>query len=235
MKEIFRFKCKLSSRGKVTSHEFKKITGILIISFFASFIIRILGTLFPAILQNQYIAKTAIISYSFFAFMQLLFFGYFSSYVKYRQAFLKAAGLLAIIGSSAIFLLYIKKVDLVFDINIIPHFMLNGYVDALIPLMSSLLLLLFFSTYKFALTNDEHIQLNRPILSAIIGVSIFLVLHLAVVINLKGCQTFDQSRQIPPIVSVFTLLFVVLAASLILKFYVNFYSFLSMMDKNGKE
>lgn len=214
---------------------FQKITGILIVSFFASFFIRILGTLFPVILQNPYIGRTAIISHSFLAFMQLLFFGYFISYAKYRQASLKAAGLLAIIGSSAIFLIYIKNVDLVFDINILPQFSQNRYVNASIPLMSSLLLLLFFITYKLVLTNDEHIQLNRPVLSAIIGVSIFLVLHLTVVINLIGYQVFDRSRQIPLIVSVFSLLFIVLAASLILKFYVNFYHFLTRMDKNGKE
>ena len=214
---------------------FQKITGILIVSFFASFSIRILGTLFPVIFQYPYIAKTAITSHSFFALMQLLFFGYFISYAKYRQASLKAAGLLAIIGSSAIFLIYIINFDLVFDINILPQFLQNRYVNASIPLMSSLLLLAFFSTYKFELTNDELIQLNHPILSAIIGVCIFFVLHLAAVINLMGCQKFDQSKQIPPIVSVFTLLFIVLAASLILIFYVKFYHFLSMLGKNGKE
>ena len=164
----------------------KKIIYILIVSFSASFIIRVIGTLFPVIFQNPYVAKTAIISHTFFAFMQLLFFVYFSSYAKNRESSLKFVGLLAIIASFAVLLIYIKNVSLVFDIDILPLFLRNRYVDVSIPLMSSILFLLFFSIYRFVLTNDEQIKLIRPILSAIIGVTIFLVLHLAAVINLIG-------------------------------------------------
>jgi Na+/phosphate symporter len=101
--------------------------------------------------------------------------------------------------------------------------------------VSSILLLLFFGIYRFVLTDDEKIKLNRPILSAIIGVSIFLVLHLTVVINLIGYEAFGRSRQIPELVSAFKLLFIVVAAILILIFYFNFYNFLNWLDENEKK
>ena len=212
---------------------FQKITCILIISFVASFFIRIIGTLFPIIFQNLYVVKTAIISHTFLVFVQLLFFIYFfSSYAKNRESSLKFVGFLAIIGSFAVFLIYINDVGLVFDIDILPLFLPNKYLDASIPLISSILFLLFFATYRIVLTNDEQIKLTRPILSATIGISTFFVLHLIVVINLTGYQIFNRFEHMPQLVAVCTLPFIVLAAILILYFYISFYHFLSWLNKN---
>jgi len=207
----------------------------LIVIFFASFIIRILGTLFPAIFQSSFIAKAAITSHTFFAFMQLIFFVFISFYTKHRQYPLKFASLSAIIGSSAIFLVYLKNIDLVFQLDVLPQLLRHRYFDASIPLVSSILLLLFFGVYRIVLTDDEKIKLNRPILAAIIGVSIFLVLNLAVVINLIGYEAFGFSKQIPESASDFTILFTVVAAILILDFYFNFYNFLNWLDENEKK
>ena len=136
------------------------------------------------------------------------------------------------VGSFLVALLYLKNFCLVFDLNVVPLALQNPFFDATIPLASSFCHLLFFSLFKKVQSPAEHPWLNRPIAMAIIGVGIFIPLHLVVLINFLKYQKFSWIEHMPRFVAVSTLPFIVLAAILILNFYLKFYSYLS--EKNNE-
>ena len=208
-----------------------KITHILIISLIASFSMRVVGTLFPVIFQDSYIVRITTIIYAFSVLMQLLFFIYFlSSFTKDRELPLKVVSFLAILGSFAVALIYIKNVGIVFEVEILQRFLINKYITAAIPLVNSLFQLLFFMVFKNVLADDEQINLSRPILAAIIGAVSFVVIHLFVFLKFTRFPIFDWLEQMLRFVTVWTLPLIGLAAILLLYFYISFYRYISSMD-----
>ncbi len=213
--------------------DIKKITYILIVSFIASLFVRITGTLFPVIFQNGYVVKLAFVINTSFIIAQLLFFIYFlRSYAKNRKQSLKIVSFLSIIGSIAVAFIYVKNFCLVFKFDIFPLFLMNYTLDAIIPLAGSLIHLLFFCTFKKVQTQEEYKILDRPIVSAIIGIGIFTVLHMIVLVIFLKFHKFAWLEHMHRIVAVGTLPFIALAAILILYFYYNFYQFVSFKRVN---
>jgi hypothetical protein len=157
----------------------------------------------------------------------LFFICFLRFYAANREHFLKIASFLAIIGSLAVAFIYIKNFCLVFKIDIFPLFLMNHIFDAFIPLVSSLFHLFFFSTFKKVQTQEEYKILNRPIMSAIIGIGMFIALHLIVLINYLKSHKFGWLEHMPRIFAVGTLPFNTLAAVLMLYFYFKFYQFVS--------
>jgi len=207
--------------------DFKKITYILMVSFVASFCIRITGTLFPFIFQNVWIVKLTIVTHTFFILVQLFFFICFlRSYALNREESLKTGSFLAIIGSCLVAFIYIKNFCLVFDLDVIPLSLRNYYFDAIIPPVASLSHLLFFSIFKIVQSQQEYNALNRALSSAIIGVGMFIALHSIVLINFLMFGRFNWLEHMPRHVAVGTVPLIAIAAIFILYFYLTFYQHL---------
>jgi hypothetical protein len=214
--------------------DLKKLTYILIVSFVASFLIRIAGTLLPSIFQNVWIVKLTIVTNTFFILVQLSFFICFLRfYALNREEVLKTGSFLAIIGSCLVAFLYLKNFCLVFDLDVIPLSLRNYYYDAIIPLASSSLQLLFFSIFKKVQSQEEYSVLNRPLSSAIIGVGIFFALHLIVLIHFLVSGKFNWLEDMPRSVAVGTIPFIGGGAVLILYFYLQFYHYLTIPSKKN--
>ena len=197
------------------------------VSFVASFCIRITGTLFPSIFQNVWIVKFTIVTNTFFILVHLFFFICFlKSYALNRGDSLATGSFLAIIGSCLVAFIYLKNFCLVFDLDVIPLSLRNYYFDAIIPLAASLLHLLFFSLFKKVQSQQEYTALNRPLSSAIIGVAIFIVLHSIVLINFLMFGRFNWLEHMPRHVAVGTVPLIAIAAIFILYFYLKFYQYL---------
>lgn len=207
----------------------RKITYILIISFIAAFLIRTIGTLFPHVFKNIYVVKVSIIVNTFFIIVHFLFWVFFlTEYASNRQQILRTGIILAIIGTLAIACIYIKNLCLVFEIEVIPLFLMNPYFDAFIPLISSLFHFLFYYIFKKVQTRDEYRVLNLPIISAMIGIVVFMALHLIVIINFLIFQKFDWLEHMPRIIAMSTIPFIAFSTILILYFYSKFYQFLRL-------
>ena len=197
------------------------------VSFVASFCIRITGTLFPSIFQNVWIVKFTIVTNTFFILVHLFFFICFlKSYALNRGDSLATGSFLAIIGSCLVAFIYLKNFCLVFDLDVIPLSLRNYYFDAIIPLAASLLHLLFFSLFKKVQSQQEYTALNRPLSSAIIGAAIFIVLHSIVLINFLMFGRFNWLEHMPRHVAVGTVPLIAIAAIFILYFYLKFYQYL---------
>lgn len=205
----------------------------MIVCLIVSFFVRITGTLFPVILQNVYVVKLTVLVNTFFIIVHLLFFICFlKSYATNREQSLKIVSFLSIIVSIAVALIYVKNFCHVFKLEILPLFLMNYTLDAIIPLASSLIHLLFFFTFKKVQTQEEYKILDRPIASAIIGIGIFIALHLIVLVNYLKFHKFSWLENMHRIVAVGTLPFIALAVVLILYFYYKFYQFVSIKMVN---
>jgi len=203
------------------------------ISLMASFSIRTLGTIYPLVFKSTLIAKTTILVNTFFIMCHLLFWlVFYREYISSGKATLKQACFLAMIGSFAVSVVYLKKLPFVFDTNInLPLFLMNPYVDAVVPLFSSAFHLIFFVAFKNALAANEKIALNKPVLSIIIGITIFIGLQLIVLLNFLATGRFQWLEHMPRVVAVGTVPLMIGAAFSILFFYYRFYCFLDSGDR----
>lgn len=206
----------------------RKMTLIVIIAIIASFSIRTFGTIFPQIFKYILIVKATILINFLFILSHLLFWLLFYwEYISTTKVTLKKTCMLAIIGSFAVSVIYIKKLPFVFDMNInFPLFTMNPFFDAILPLMSSAFSLIFFVTFKKSLELDEKTRLSKPMLSIIIGISIYTCLHLIVLFNFLATDRFEWIEHMPRIVAVSTVPLIIVAVFLILSFYYRFYKFL---------
>jgi hypothetical protein len=203
----------------------------------ASFSIRAFGTVFPQIFKNILIVKATILINVLFILSNLLFWlVLYWEYISTAKVTLKKACMLAIIGSLAVSVIYMKKLPFVFDMNIhFPPFIMNPFFDAVVPLMSSAFHLIFFITFKKSLELDEKIRLSKAILSIIIGISIYTCLHLIVLFNFLETDRFEWLEHMPRIVAVSTVPLIIVAVFLILSFYYRFYKFLDSRYKIENE
>ena len=103
---------------------------------------------------------------------------------------------------------------------------MNPYVDAVVPLFSSAFHLIFFVAFKNSLAADEKLALNKPVLSIMIGITIFIGLHLIVLLNFLATGRFQWLEHMPRVVAVGTVPLVIGAAFSTLFFYYRFYCFL---------
>jgi hypothetical protein len=211
----------------------KKITRILIIAIICSFSVRIVGTVFPQIFHNIHMVKGAILVNTFFILSHLIFWLiFYKEYASAKDAILKKTCLLPIIGSLAISLLYLKKLPFVFDTDVtFPLFLMNPYVDAFVPAVSSAFSLIFFVIFKNSLEPEEERVLRKPVLSMIWGITIFFFLHLIVLVNFITTDTFEWLEHMPRVVAVGTVPLIVIAVFLMLNFYYRFYYFLDSWYK----
>ena len=213
-----------------------KITYLLIVGFAASFSIRVIGTLFPAIFHDSYVVRITIFIHALSILLQLLFFLFFLiSFAKNRVPPLKVVSFLACLGSFAVSLIYIKNFGIAFDVEMLQMFIINKHLHASIPVVNSLFQLLFFIVFKGILTDNEQINLARPTLSAIIGTGTFLFLHLTVFLKLFQPPIFTWLEQLPRLAAFYTFPLLGLASILILYFYIGFYQYISSLDMKRQE
>ena len=187
----------------------RKVTLILIITIIVSFSIRTFGTLFPQIFKkNILIVKATILINSIFILSHLIFWIlFYREYISKKKPSLKTICIFVIISSFSVSAIYLKKLPFVFGLNThIPLFLLNPYFDALVPLISSAIHLVFFVSFKRSLKIDEFPSLSRPILSIIVGNGIFICLHLIVLLNFISRDRFEWLEHMPRVIAVSTVL-----------------------------
>jgi hypothetical protein len=203
----------------------KKVTLILIFSMIASFSVRIFGTLFPSIFYNIVIVKAFILINAFFILSHLLFWlVFYQEYISANKPALKKPCLLAIAGSLAVSVLYLKKLPLVFDasMNFTP-ILASPYFDAITPFIGAVFHLVFFVFFKNSLSPEEMSSLKSPVISIITGICIYICLHLIVLVNFLTTEKFEWLEHMPREVAVITMPVMAFSACLMLFFYYRFY------------
>jgi len=193
------------------------------------FISRALGTFFPGLFRNLAAAKIAVTLSVLAGIAVLVFYvSFYQTYVQKRQKLLKNASLLAIIGSLAGALLYLKGLLLIYNVHIFPYPDSSRYFESITPWISAVFLLLFFIAFYRETLHKVSKSLSVAALLAIIGFSIAALLRTFVLLNCFYSRQFmwlsDLFRELP---AIFLPLFAFM-------FFTVFYFFLSFY-KEQKE
>jgi len=172
--------------------------------------------------------KLTILVNSLFILTHCLFWLiFYLEYMPAKKSALKTSCILAVIGSFAVSFLYLKKLPFVFDMVVsFPLFLMNPYIDALLPFISSIFHLIFVVAFRNSMEPEERRILGKPLLSIIVGISFFVLLHLVVLVNFVTTRKFEWLEHMPRAVAIGTLPLMVAAVFLILIFYFRFYEFL---------
>jgi len=210
----------------------RKVTFILIFSIIASFSIKTIGTVFPQVFINVFVVKATILINAVFILSHLFFWLFFyKEYISIKKTSLKKKCVVAIIGSFAVSMIYMKKFPFVFGLQVqLPLFFLNPYYDALVPIISSVIHLIFFIALAKNLDKNEMPRLRSPIRSIIIGNSIYICLHLIVSINFIATHRFEWIKHMSRVVAVATVPVILSAVLFMLYFYYQFYRFLDSRE-----
>jgi hypothetical protein len=118
---------------------------------------------------------------------------------------------------------------------IFPAFLMNPYVAASVPLTASFFHLIFYVIFRFSTESDEKKALNKPLLSIITGISVFIFFHLIGLVNLLTIEKFEWPERVPGLFALGTIPMLTIAIGLILFFYFRFYWFLDSYSKNKPE
>jgi len=171
----------------------KIATILVIIGSVATFLSRITGTLSPKLLQNVLILKTfGIVSLLSFLAIVAFFVIFLIDFARKKQLVLKIASILMIIGSLAIFILFLKAVLTLF--NIVPsiyYYARPGLLEAVVPFVTSIFIVFFFAAFYKAMVATMSFPLKLAVLLVIASSFTNLVLKIFVLSNYFSSGGFN--------------------------------------------
>jgi hypothetical protein len=202
----------------------RKSTCFAILGVSYLFVLRMIGTVFPEMFKQLLIVQiTGILALLAYVTLIMFFISLYSTYVRSGDTRLKQAVILAIIGSTAMFLLQIKHLLPLVHVYIFHPLMTSHHLDAIIPWVSTLFFLLFFTMFYTHTRHRDQMKLHKAVRFAIIGHSIHIVLRTIVVWNYFSSREFlwfaELSRRMP----------IIVIPALILSFTMILYFFFSVM------
>lgn len=204
----------------------KKASLLTIIGISCSFTVRTVGTLFPQIFRNLLIVQVSVVVH-FISTLALVYFflSFYRVYLQEEQRTLKRAAMWSIVGSCASLLLHIKSAFIVFGVNVLPLFFMHHHIDAIVPLVSSTAVLIFFIIYHSEMLHQERARLGKSTKSAIIGFSLYVSLHTIVLLNYLYSRKFSWLSQFSKDIALGTLIILAFAFIAVLYFFLTFYRF----------
>ncbi len=162
----------------------KYATLLAIIGISYSFLSRTIGTFLPAAFQNLLVAQASALMSVLASLTGVFFFiSFYQEYVHKEQVPLRTASVLAIVGSSAVFLLDVKGLLLVFNAATSSYLAKAHFIQPVVSWVSSILILLFFIVFYKAMLHRQGMKLQKAILSAVIGSSIAAFLRTFILFN----------------------------------------------------
>lgn len=172
----------------------KKATFLAVIAICYIFALRAIGTFFPSIFKNlPMVQVTTTMSFLASIILVLFYTSFYRRYVQKEQLQLKEASTLAIVGSSAVLLLQVKGLFLVFNEILVSIYRISPHLVGLIrsrhaivsivPWVSSVFILLFFVVFHREALRKEQKKLTKALLWAVVGSSIGTLLRTIVIFN----------------------------------------------------
>lgn len=207
----------------------KGATLLAIIGFVCSFLMRTVGTLSPHIFKSIHIVQMGIGIHLFASFaLVFFFFSFYKSYTHKEQQTLRRACFLAIIGSLAALFLHVKILFLVFEQHMFPLFLMHHHIDAILPLVSSITVILFFVISQKEMRHRDRKRLEKATRSAVVGFSVFAILQTTVLINYLSSGEFLWLEHFPRKVAIGSIPVMAFAILAVLYFFSSFYRFVKV-------
>jgi len=164
----------------------KKAALFAAVSIAYFLILRTLGTLFPVLFNNL----TAVYTVSILSFLaslpMLLFVVYFyNEYVQKNQQRLKSAAGWAVFGNSLVVFMYARVLIINLRMNFLPDILKSRFMEMLmpfIPLVSALLLFIFFLFYLKEAATEDKTNLRKALMYAVFGASAALFIRTVIIV-----------------------------------------------------
>jgi len=203
----------------------KTATILVIVSVVITFLFRISGMLFQSLFTNPLAMKTfGIISLLSFLAIVLFFVFFFMDYTQKEQILLKISSILMIIGSSAIFILFVKAVLSLFKIfPSLYYYSKPGFLEALVPCIVSAFSLFFFIAFYKEMVAKMSFHLKLAVILAIVSSLTTFILKSIVLANYLS---YSEFRWFLSVFQKFPVLIILLSAFWFLTslyFYISFY------------
>ena len=151
----------------------KNATALAIAAICYLFISKTAATFHTDLFRNLAVARVTILLATL-ASLSIVYFYYclFKDYVRPEQTMLKNLSALAIVGSVATALLYVKGFLQVYDVYVFPSLLRSHVVSAVVPWASSIIGLAFLAVFYNEVRIGDAAGLRKPILFAAIGSSV---------------------------------------------------------------
>jgi hypothetical protein len=202
--------------------KYATLSAIIGISY--SFLSRTIGTFLPALFKNLLVAQVSAIM-SILAVLTGLFFfiSFYQEYVQKEQTRLRQASVLAIVGSSAMLLLEVKGLLLIFNADTSSYLAQAHLIEPVVSWVSSILILLFFIVFYKAIFYRQGTKLQRAILLAVIGSSIAAFVRTFILFNYLFLRDTEWFSDLPKKAAIIFLPIFALSFIALFYFFLCFY------------
>lgn len=203
----------------------KIATILVIIGAITTFLFRITGTLSPNLFTNPLVLKTfGTISLISFLTIVAFFVLFFIDFTKKDQIALKTASVLTIVGSFAIFLLYLKAVLSLFKVfPSLYYYAKPGLLEAFVPCFISAFTLFFFIILYKEMNAKIGFHLKLAIILSIVSSTTIFILKSVVLVNYLSYGEFRLFLSVFEKFPVIVILFSAFWFLTNLYFYITFY------------
>lgn len=167
----------------------RKATFLAIIGLCYTFALRGAGTIFPEVFRNITVARAVEVTSLLASLTVVLFFvSFYGNYVRPDQILLKRSTLAATIGVSAVSLLQLIRLSVVFferylSPGLIWTLQAPNLVKPLVPWAASILVLVFFLIFHRETQGENKARLRRAIFWGMIGSSSGALVRTLVLLN----------------------------------------------------
>lgn len=169
----------------------KKATMLAAVGVVYTFIYRSVATLFPGSFTDlQVVQFTLVLSLIASMFLVNFFYSFLREYVGDKQTTLKNTAVLAVVGAAALALLDVKELFVVFDVDLFRSAVHSRNLDAIVPLLSSVLILSFFIAFYRETTRQKRSALRKATFLATVGSAVSTGMFAFVLFNYIYQGTF---------------------------------------------
>ena len=212
----------------------KTATLLAIIGMCYLFLSRTIGTFVPSLFQNLVVTQVSVVLslLSGVAFV-VFFMSFYKFYVREEQAQLHSATVLAVIGTAAMLVLYIKGLFIVFtplrmQLYGISPVLVEGlskpsFFEAVLPWFSAILMLVFYVAFYREMADPSQYRLQKAASYAVIGAVIGVVLRTLLVVSNIFSTEMRWFTDLTRGVGIILVPILVISFAAILYFYLVFY------------
>jgi len=210
---------------RVSTLRYATLSALIGISYL--FTTRTIGTLSPGIFRVLFVSQINQIL-SLFASLTIVFFfvSFYKEYIHEDQTRLKNASALAIIGSSAILLVHIRGLFLVFNAYIPSDpfgLRIIESIETILPWIGSIFISMYFITFYQETFDIKSAKLNKAILFAIVGSLIAVLIRFFILFHYIYSREVRWLSDLPGRLAIAFLPICAFAYITILYFLITFY------------
>lgn len=213
----------------------KTATLLAIIGMCYMFLSRTVGTIVPGLFRNLAVTQVSVVLSLLSGVALVVFFmSFYKFYIREEQGQLYNATVLAVIGSAAMLVLYIKGLFIVFAplrmqlYGISPMLMEElskpSFFEAILPWFSAILMLVFYMTFYKESTDPSQFRLQKAASYAVIGAVIGVLLRTLMVVGHIFSSEVLWFTDVTRGVGIILVPVLVISFAAIIYFYLVFYS-----------